>query len=139
MDLEDHRNNLTIVGKIFIIIGLIIIPITIVSYNSIHFLFDADWWEFDNHFDLGILNFHISSDIFYLVPALYTIMSLLLIVSGFGLIHDKDWAKKLALVPAVIFLFNFPVGTAIGIAALYLVLKEREYISSLHNQNQDSP
>lgn len=47
------------------------------------------------------------------------------IVAGVGLLKTKSWARYMAMVLAVIHLFNFPIGTAIGIYTI-LVLAQDE-------------
>ncbi|MGH6914305.1 MAG: hypothetical protein ACREH3_11440 [Geminicoccales bacterium] len=49
------------------------------------------------------------------------------LVTGWGLLNYKSWARILGLVLAVINLFNIPFGTALGIYALWVLLnKETE-------------
>lgn len=121
MKLEDTNHNLKIVGKIFIVLGILIIPISIVSFSSIYFLTDSDWWFFDDFIDFGALHFRIPFEMLYVIPSFHLGGALLLIVSGFGLLKDKNWAKAVSLFPAVILLFFFPIGTALGIFLIYLL------------------
>lgn len=46
------------------------------------------------------------------------------ILAGYGLLKGKEWGRILALVVAVLGLLNFPLGTAIGIYALYVLLQQ---------------
>ena len=49
------------------------------------------------------------------------------VITGWGLLQYKAWARILGLVLAVINLFNIPFGTALGIYALWVLLnKETE-------------
>jgi hypothetical protein len=52
------------------------------------------------------------------------ILSLPGILAGYGLLKGKEWGRILALVVAVLGLLNFPLGTAIGIYALYVLLQQ---------------
>lgn len=45
------------------------------------------------------------------------------IIGGIGLIKRKNWARILVLILSVINLFNFPVGTVIGVYALWSLLQ----------------
>jgi len=45
------------------------------------------------------------------------------LAAGYGLLTRKPWARVLGIVVAVLGLFNFPVGTAIGIYALCVLLQ----------------
>lgn len=46
------------------------------------------------------------------------------LVTGWGLLNYKPWARVLGLVLAVINLFNIPFGTALGIYALWVLLNK---------------
>ena len=59
------------------------------------------------------------------------------VVAGVGLLKTKNWARYMAMVLAVIHLFNFPIGTAIGIYTI-LVLAQDE-TEGLFEQPGNSP
>jgi len=44
------------------------------------------------------------------------------ILAGIGLLKYQQWARILALVLAVLHLFSFPLGTALGIYAFWVLL-----------------
>ena len=46
------------------------------------------------------------------------------IVAGYGLLKRKPWARVLTLVLGVLGLVNFPVGTAIGVYTLLVLLQQ---------------
>jgi hypothetical protein len=46
------------------------------------------------------------------------------IVAGYGLLIRKAWGRILAIVVGVLGLINFPIGTAIGIYTLFVLLQE---------------
>lgn len=54
------------------------------------------------------------------------------LVAGIGFLQEKDWAKVLALIVGIIYLLFFPIGTIIGIYAIWLnaqtIVKEKEPI-----------
>ena len=54
--------------------------------------------------------------------------SLLGIVAGFGLLRLQPWARPIAIVVSLIQLFVIPLGTALGILALWFLLR-RAYSS----------
>ena len=128
MNLEDSNHNLRIIGRIFVIIGLICIPMVILTYNSMHFLFDSEWFRLDNSFRFGIFHFDLPWGIMYVLPGFQTILAVIMVISGFGLIQNATWSYKLSMIPAVILLFVFPVGTLLGIFLLYQ-LHKRESIA----------
>jgi len=58
---------------------------------------------------------------------LLLLLSLPGIVTGWGLLKLRPWARILGIVLAVISLLNFPIGTAIGVYGLWVLLtKETE-------------
>ena len=46
------------------------------------------------------------------------------LVAGYGLLRRRSWARVLALVVAVLGLFNVPVGTLIGAYAIWVLLQQ---------------
>ena len=52
------------------------------------------------------------------------------IIAGIGCIQEKEWSKILSLIIGIIYLLFFPVGTIIGLYAIWLnaqtVIKEKE-------------
>lgn len=61
------------------------------------------------------------------LSALLLILSLPGLITGWGLLKLRPWARIVGIVLAVISLFNFPIGTAIGIYGLWVLLtKETE-------------
>ena len=57
------------------------------------------------------------------VGLLLALLSVPGMAAGSGLLTRKSWARVLAIVMAVLGLLNFPVGTAIGIYALWVLLQ----------------
>ncbi|MGE0128097.1 MAG: hypothetical protein AB7U82_08455 [Blastocatellales bacterium] len=55
--------------------------------------------------------------------SLLLLMSALGIIGGVGLLRRRAWARPLAIVLAALNLFSFPLGTAVGIYALWVMLK----------------
>ena len=53
------------------------------------------------------------------------VISLPNIVAGIGLLKRRAWARVLAIILGVIHLVGFPIGTAIGVYTLYVLLNDR--------------
>jgi hypothetical protein len=51
------------------------------------------------------------------------ILSLPGIVAGYGLLRRLNWGRVLAIVIGILNLVNFPVGTVIGIYALWVLMQ----------------
>ena len=56
--------------------------------------------------------------------ALLLILSVPGLITGFGLLSFKPWARILAMVLAVLQLVNIPLGTILGIYALWVLLNK---------------
>jgi hypothetical protein len=66
------------------------------------------------------------------VPVLVGSIALLIFIkgavsflAGWGLLERERWARPLALVLAFFSLFNFPLGTALGIYTMWVLLPEQ--------------
>ncbi len=133
MDLKDHDNNLRIIGKIFIVIGLILVPISISTFFFVDMFIESDLWMEIRELDVVLFELRPPRGIAYFLPTIQTISSFIFLISGYGLSTEKDWGKKFAIVPAVMLLFKFPIGTALGgymIYAIHYVPKNEEIINS---------
>ncbi len=127
MDLKNHENNLRIIGKIFIVIGLILVPISISTFFFVDMFVESDLWMEISELDVVLFELRPPSGIAYFLPTIQTIGAIIFLVSGYGLATEQSWGKKLAIVPAVLLLFKFPIGTALGgymIYAIHYVPKE---------------
>jgi hypothetical protein len=58
------------------------------------------------------------------VGLLIALLALPGVLAGYGLLTRKSWGRLLALVVSVLGLFNFPVGTIIGVYALWVLLQQ---------------
>jgi hypothetical protein len=52
------------------------------------------------------------------------VMGVALVLSGWGLLRMKQWARWLTFVLAIFGLFAFPIGTIIGALIIWYLLKE---------------
>lgn len=121
MDLKDHDNNLRIIGKIFIVIGLILVPISLSTFFFVDIVSHSDFWMDVKDFDVLFLEIRPPQNLLYMFPILQTISSIVFLISGYGLATEKGWGKKFAIVPAVLLLFKFPIGTALGGYMIYAI------------------
>ena len=121
MDFKDHDNNLRIIGKIFIVIGLILVPISITTFFFVDMVSHSDFWMDIRHFEVLFLEIRPPQNLLYFLPVLQTVSSIVFLASGYGLAMEKPWGKKFAIVPAVILLFKFPIGTALGGYMIYAI------------------
>lgn len=55
------------------------------------------------------------------ISLLLLLLSVPSILAGIGLLRRKSWAKVLTIVLSALHLFNFPLGTALGIYGLWVL------------------
>lgn len=53
----------------------------------------------------------------------FTVLAIPGLIAGVGLLKRQSWSRILALVLAILGLVNFPIGTAVGIYALWVLLQ----------------
>jgi hypothetical protein len=130
MKVDNTQYHLTIAGKILVILGILGIPFSVFSWGALSFFWNSSWFHDSFHHGLwdGFQDgwFIWPWNFFYMLPGFYFLAAVLFIVSGVGLVNEKDWAKRLVWVPAVLLLFKFPIGTALGVWIIYLLQKEKE-------------
>jgi hypothetical protein len=59
-----------------------------------------------------------------LVGGLLVVLAVPGIAAGVGLLAHKGWGRYLAIVVAILGLINFPIGTLVGIYALWVLTQE---------------
>jgi hypothetical protein len=60
-----------------------------------------------------------------IISMLLLLLSAPSIIAGIGLIFFKPWARILAIVVSILHLLNIPIGTALGIYGLWVLLSAR--------------
>ena len=53
----------------------------------------------------------------------FSILSIPGIIAGIGLFKRKEWARILTLIISVLELFNFPLGTAVGVYSIWALVQ----------------
>jgi hypothetical protein len=66
----------------------------------------------------------ITSIVGTVVGGFLALLSLPGIIGGIGLLQGKPWARILVLILAVFDLFNIPIGTAIGVYTIWVLMQE---------------
>jgi Ni,Fe-hydrogenase I cytochrome b subunit len=62
------------------------------------------------------------------------ILSIPSIIAGIGLFKRKEWARILTLIISVLDLFNFPLGTAVGVYSIWAMVQP-ETVEIFKNEN----
>jgi zinc-ribbon domain len=86
-----------------------------------HFLYGAPF----HMFPFGWPFHRFVGGIFTGLAALMVLVALGGLAAGWGLLQRESWARGLALVVAVLALFNLPWGTALGIYTLWVLSPEQ--------------
>ena len=73
------------------------------------------------HDDLAL---HILTLVAVVVAAILTVLSVPGIVAGIGLLKMRSWSRPLALIVGCLHLLSFPLGTALGVYTLWVVLND---------------
>lgn len=109
------EKHVTLLGGLMIAYGILgaigIVVILVVFGIGAAFVQDAGMAWLTTGFGVGL-------------AGLITITELPAILAGWGLIQRKSWARTLTLVLAAVNIIEIPLGTALGIYALYVLLKE---------------
>jgi hypothetical protein len=58
------------------------------------------------------------------IALVLVLVSLPGIIGGVGLLKYKQWARILVIILAILDLFNIPIGTALGIYSLWVLLQD---------------
>ncbi len=58
------------------------------------------------------------------VPAMFIVVALLGLIGGIGLLSFQKWSRILAMVIAALGCLFFPIGTAIGIYSLWVLMQD---------------
>jgi predicted nucleic acid-binding Zn ribbon protein len=77
------------------------------------------------YINLPVLGSGLLPDLFQLLAWLVLLKSLAGFAAGFGLLERQPWARMLAMVLGCISLIKIPIGTALGIYTLWVLLPAR--------------
>jgi hypothetical protein len=112
---RDLQQHVTILGWLFVGVNAILLPFGLcglVFFVGIGFV-TADPTAFGV---LGILG---------IVSALFfTVLALPGLLAGYGLLKTQKWGQILAIILGILNLANFPVGTALGVYALFVLFQD---------------
>jgi hypothetical protein len=56
------------------------------------------------------------------------------LVAGYGLLKHKPWARVLTLILGILGIVNFPLGTALGLYTLWVLLQQSAYDTFIPHQ-----
>ena len=122
MDAQTLDTHKKVLGIIYVVTASLTLIIALFIRAVLAIIFDFAF-EHANDEELRIKDFVLAMTSF--VPALIIIFSSLpTMVAGIGLLLRQSWAPTFALVMGILKLISFPIGTAIGIYAIWLYAEE---------------
>jgi hypothetical protein len=117
--MESHKR---ILGILYIISGALLI-IAMIFLSALFSVFLPVILEHSNADDQWILEWIVPfiQLIAVIIVLLFAIPSL---IAGWGLLNKQKWALTLALILGCFKLFNFPIGTALGIYTIWVYAED---------------
>ena len=71
---------------------------------------------------------------------MFGVFSLPSLITGYGLLYFKSWARIVGIVLSAVSLINFPLGTAVGVYGLWVLLnKETERLFDIPQGSPITP
>ena len=122
MDAQTLDTHKKILGIVYIITGCFALLVAIFIRAFMSFVFDFAMDEGDmeprvREFVMGILSF---------VPALIIIFGVIpSVIAGIGLLNRASWAPIFSLIIGCLKLISFPIGTIIGIYAIWIFAEDQ--------------
>jgi len=118
--------------KLVAILYLIISVLGIISAFSVHFILNLIAGFIDDKDGSFILEI-----ISKVVMVVLLVCSIPGIICGLGLLNRKEWARILTIIISALNLLNFPIGTALGIYAIW-TLVQPETLTLFNNEVNQS-
>ena len=66
----------------------------------------------------------VTSTVGFIIGGFIAIIGIFSLIAGVGLLKRRSWARTLTIIVSVVNLLNFPIGTALGGYALYVLLQD---------------
>ena len=112
--MESHVKAVGIIHIAFSVLGITMAVVVFTVFNLVAKMPDIDQEAIRILQTIGIA-----------VPWFIMVLSLPGIVGGIGLLKYQGWARILVLILSFLDLLNFPIGTAVGIYAIWVLFDKR--------------
>jgi hypothetical protein len=125
MDHDQIKSHLRTLGTLHIVLGILGVLGAIIVYGAISLggILSGDMEAITITQIVGIA-----------ISSFILIVSMPGIIGGWGILNHKYWAKIVLLVIGILNLINFPLGTALGVYTIW-VLMNREADKVLNDTN----
>lgn len=110
------KDHVKILGILHIVIGALTVLMAVIMFAV---LLGAGIVSGEEE-TLGIL---LVAGTFFVI--LMLLMGIPGIIGGLGLLHHRSWARILVLIVGIIKIIDFPLGTALGVYTLWVLLNEK--------------
>jgi hypothetical protein len=117
--MEQHVKILGILHIVLGSLGILLALVLLFVFGGIAGLIGANDYAGDARMSVPILG-GIGAIIFFVLLAL----SLPSVIAGIGLLQFRSWARILTIVLSVLDLIHVPLGTAVGIYGLWVLLSQ---------------
>ena len=117
--MEQHIKILGVLHIVFGVLGLLLALGMLVLIGGVAGLVGATDYSGEAHFTIPIVG-AIGGLVFFVLLAL----SLPGLIAGIGLLQYRSWARILTIVLSVFDLIHVPLGTALGIYGLWVLLSQ---------------
>ncbi len=112
--MENHVKAVGIINIAFSVLGILVAVIIFAVLNIVAKIPDVDEEAMRILQIVGVV-----------VPWFFIVFSLPGIVGGIGLLKYQGWARILVLILSFLDLLNFPIGTAVGIYSIWVLLNKK--------------
>ncbi len=119
MKQQDMETHVTVLGWLFLLHNALLVMIGVLGW-----LFMAGLGFFASVDSGNPPAFGILVTIGTVGLLFFSLLALPGLLAGYGLLKRASWARLLALVVGILGLFNFPVGTAIGVYTVWVLMQE---------------
>lgn len=122
-----------LVGAIFIFLGIAtLVILTIFQLGVSLALLDEIEVEFHHIYWPQFYDF-----VRYVSLILMVVVAAPSLVAGIALFNNKNWARKIALVLSIFYLFFFPVGTILALVSLVLLFQDEKSYTNTQGTGAD--
>lgn len=131
--LENYAGKIRALGTVWLIYAALSLLLGIAGLTFAHAFFSHfGMWGHGPWGDGSVPPMWFGPAIFHLIWIALLGRAILLAVAGWGLLEHTQWGRIVAIVAAILSLIKFPLGTALGIWTLIVLLGYRN--STLYEQ-----
>lgn len=116
--MEQHVRAVAILNIVLGALGVVLALVVLLLFGGLAGVVGSDPGE---DADIGAMILGLVGGIGFLILAVFSVPS---IIAGYGLLNFRPWAPTLTIVMSVLNLMHVPLGTAVGIYGLWVLLND---------------